>query len=134
LKQNRLEFLEYLKNSDMTIDGATVSYRGKVVCYMHMDDGTDYPSPWTIWTDGDYSMEHKGVPLSGRMKEIAWENVNKCDNCGNGCTPGTNKAIFGKRFDGVCGASMAFYIPQGETMECIKILLEIRKQTINAAK
>ncbi|MCL2620192.1 MAG: hypothetical protein FWD97_04570 [Defluviitaleaceae bacterium] len=123
-------FLGWLKDEDMVVAGAEVSFNGSVVCYTHIDDGTEYPSPWTIWTDGDYSIEPTGFPISDKAKEIAWANVNKCSDCGAGCAPGTDKAIFGREFMGVCGASMAFYKPEGDTLEAVKTLLNMRKHAI----
>jgi len=129
--QNALDFVEYLEVNEMVVNGAEISYKGKVVCYMHLDGAKEYPSPWTIWTEGDYSSEHENIPLSDQMKKIAWAHINNCEDCGAGCTPGQRKVIFGKAFDNVCNADMAFYIPDVETLECVKKLLEMRKYTID---
>ena len=112
----------------MSVEGAEVRYNGKIVCYMHLDGSPDEPGPWTIWSDGDYSSEHKDFPIDEKIKEIAWANINKCRSCGGKCSPGKNKVIFGKGFDNVCSADMAFYKPNYETLRCVKKLLEIRKR------
>ena len=130
IKQNALDFAAYLKANEMTVNGIEVSYKGKSVCYMHLDGKEEKPGPWTIWTDGDYSNENADIPLDGRMKEIAWKNVNICASCGGKCSPGTSKTIFGKEFDNVCSADMAFYMPDAEALECLKKLLEMRKKDI----
>jgi len=126
--KNALDFVEYLKANGMVAGGehGAVNYQGKPVCYMHLDDTTERPGPWTIWTEGDYSSEHKDVPIDENMKKIAWANVNTCASCGCDCSPGKRKVIFGKEFDNVCGAVMAFYMPNAETLECVKKLLEMR--------
>jgi len=129
--KNALDFAEYLTVNEMSINGAEISYKGNPVCYMHLDDGEEYPSPWTIWTEGDYSSERENVPMDKRMKEIAWANINTCGDCGGDCSPGKRKLIFGKEFDHVCNADMAFYIPDAETLECVKKLLEMRKHMIS---
>ena len=126
VQKDVLNFVEYLKANELSVNGAEVSYKGNAVCYMHVDSGENYPSPWTIWTEGDYSDEHEDA----RMKEIAWANINKCGNCGAGCNPGKRKTIFGKEFDNVCSSDMAFYKPDAETLECVKKLLEIRKNAL----
>ena len=126
LQKNALDFAQYLRDNEMTVAGAEISYNGKVVCYMHLDGNKDYPGPWTIWTEGDYSSEHKDIPMDERMKEIAWANVNTCGSCGGDCSPGKRKMIFGKEFDKVCNADMAFYKPDAETLECVKKLLKMR--------
>jgi hypothetical protein len=97
--------------------------------YMHIDSGEEEPSPWTIWTEGNYSSEIEGVPIDEHTKEIAWEHVNICASCGD-CSPGQRKVIFGKEFDNVCNADMAFYRPDVEMLECIKKLLQMRKSSI----
>ena len=53
--ENALDFADFLDVNEMTHDGAEVSDEDDVICYMYLDDGDEYPSPWTIWTDGDYS-------------------------------------------------------------------------------
>ena len=123
-----LDFAEYLNANGFTVKEAEVSYKGKAVCYMHLDSGDEYPGPWTIWSEGDYSSED-AMPDDG-MKEIAWANVNICGSCGGSCSPGKRTTIFGREFDGVCNAAMAFYKPSGETLECVKKLLEIRKMEV----
>ena len=125
-----LDFVEYLKANELTVNGAEISYNGNAACYMHLDGNKDYPSPWTIWTVGDYSSEHADIPMDERMKEIAWANINICGDCGAGCSPGKHKIIFGKGFDKVCNSDMAFYMPDVETLECVKKLLKMRKNNI----
>jgi len=122
--KNALDFAQFLEANVLTVNGAKVSRNGKAVCYMHLDGGEDYPSPWTIWTHGDYSCEHEDVGES--LKEIAWANVNKCDDCSSNCTTDERKVVFGREFEGLCSATMAFHKPGGEILECLKKLLEIR--------
>ncbi|MCL2361674.1 MAG: hypothetical protein FWC73_07675 [Defluviitaleaceae bacterium] len=125
--KNALDFAKYLKAKGMDVNGAEVSYNGKTVCYMHMDGGNDYPSPWTIWSgECNYTRENENIPLDASMKEIAWANVNICGKCGGGCAPGTTKTIFGKEFENVCSSDMAFYQPNSETLEVVKKLLEMK--------
>jgi len=129
--KSALDFAAYLEANEMDVIGAEVSYKGKAVCYMYLGNGEIYPSPWTIWTEGDYSNESETIPMNEQMKEIAWANINRCDDCGAGCTPGKYKLIFGKEFDHMCNADMAFYMPVAETLECLKKLLEMRKHYID---
>ena len=128
--KNALDFADFLEANEMVVDGGAIKYKGSDVCYMHLDGGEDYPSPWTIWTAGNYSSEYDGFRVSEGIKEIAWENINTCGNCGAGCSPGSSKMIFGKEFDNVCSADMDFYKPSGETLDCLKKLLEMRKYEI----
>ena len=57
------------------------------------------------------------------MKEIAWAHINICDKCGQSCAPGSNKTLFGKEFEGVCGSVMVFTDPSGDDLICLQKLL-----------
>ena len=130
LQKNALDFVKYLRDNEMTVAGAKVSYKGNAMCYMHLDGEDEEPGPWTIWSEGDYSGESTDFPIDERMKEIAWEHVNICGSCGS-CKPGKRKTIFGKEFDNVCNADIAFYKPNAEELECVIKLLDMRKSDIN---
>ncbi|MCL2512442.1 MAG: hypothetical protein FWF08_00955 [Oscillospiraceae bacterium] len=134
--KNALDFTAFLRANEMIYrkSHGEISYNGNCVCYMHLDGLAQKPGPWTIWTEGDYSGEREDFPMDEHMKEIAWANVNICASCGGSCSPGKRTTIFGKEFDNVCSAAMAFYIPDTETLECVKKLLEIRKKEINLCR
>jgi len=126
---NALDFASFLEKNDMLFKDNAVSFQNEVVCYMHIDIGEEEPSPWTIWTEGDYIREIKVVPMDEQTKEIAWAHINICASCGD-CSPGQQKVIFGKEYNNVCNADMAFYRPDAETLECVKKLLLMRKNNI----
>jgi len=126
--KNALDFAAYLEANEMIVNGAERSYKGKPVCYMHIDAAREYPGPWTIWSEGDYSSEHADIPIDQHIKEIAWAHINTCGDCPAGCSFGKRKAVFGRQFDNVCNADMAFHIPNAQTLECVKKLLEMRKR------
>jgi len=130
--KNALEFAEYLKANEMIYTGnhCEVHYKGNCACYIYFDELCKLHGPWTVWTEGDYVGEHDDVPMDDGMKEIAWANVWRCLNCGNPCSPGKSSIIFGRRFDNVCNAVMAFRNPGRETLECVKKLVEMRKNDI----
>ena len=131
--ENAMNFAKFLEENDMIAgcEHGAINYRGKCVCYMYLDGSAERPGPWTIWTDGDYSCEREDIPLSDHEKDIAWANVNYCASCGGSCSPGTRKVIFGKAFDNVCSADMAFYVPNADTLECVKKLLIMKKLKIS---
>ena len=138
MMRNVLSFGAFLQENGAITNGAEISYKSKTLCFMHLDNTTAEPGPWTIWTDGDYSSEHEGVPIDEQTKKIAWEHVNICANfasdgkyCGCGSQPGHTKVIFGKTFNNVCNADMAFYIPGAAELDCAKKLLLIRKYCID---
>jgi len=70
-----------------------VGYKDKSVCYIWLDGTAEMPGPWTIWSDSDsdFSGEHEDFPIDGRMREVAWANVNVCGNCRGSCSPGKRK-------------------------------------------
>jgi hypothetical protein len=131
--ENANNFARFLEENEMTAGGehGAINYKDKCVCYMHLNGADERPGPWTIWTDGDYSSEREDVPMNDHEKDIAWANVNYCASCGGSCSPGINKVIFGKAFENVCSADMAFYVPNAETLECVKKLLIIKKLEIS---
>jgi hypothetical protein len=130
---NAKNFVTFLNENDMVFKDSTVTYKSGVVCYMHIG-GEEYPGPWTIWSEGDYCNESDDVSMSLRMKETAWENVNICGNCGSNCSPGKQTTIFGKKYDNVCNAVMAFNCPDEAKLECVKQILHIRKSIIDSMK
>jgi hypothetical protein len=132
-QKNALDFAEYLKANGMISGGehGRVSYKGECLCYIHLDGEEQMPGPWTIWTDGDYISEPEGFPVDEGMKEIAWANVNPCGDCGGSCSPGKTTVIFGREFDNVCGAVMAFNNPDARVLTCVKRIMDMRKYVID---
>jgi len=124
---NALDFATFLDANEMSFAENAVSYKNEVVCYMHLDENNEEPGPWTIWSEGDYSNEI----TNNLNKETAWSHINYCGSCGGDCSPGKLQTIFGKEFNNVCNAVMAFYIPNAETLEHVKELLIIRKKSID---
>ena len=129
---NALDFAAYVKENGMTTKGehGEVSYMEKALCYTYIDGSERMPGPWTVWTEGNYSVENRAVPMDAGMKEIAWANVNYCGNCGNACSPGKTATILGKDFENVCSAVMVFTDPDADTMQCVKKLMDMRKHAI----
>ena len=125
--KNALNFTEWLKANEMAHTGVhcEVHCKGKCACYLLVDRKN-----WTIWTEGEYDQDRSDIPMDARMKAIAWVNVSRCVSCGNSCSPGNTKIIFGKEFANVCNAVMMFQNPDAETLECVKKLVKLRKQAI----
>ena len=132
--KNALDFAEFLMANEMMFNGDyEIHYKDKLVCYV--DTPNAKRRTWRVWTVGDYSKEYEGFPIEEGTKEIAWENVVKCADCGN-CDdayydPGKTEMIFGKVFIDVCkGAdnlAMRFTNPDAETLECTKKMVDMRK-------
>jgi hypothetical protein len=139
-RQNAADFFEYLIRSEIKLDRGKgywedklywmAKYKGEYVCFVLINDGTDKTEPigWVIWLDGGGENWSDNSALDERTKEIAWEHVDICGNCGGCAHPGGSyKTIFGKGFDNVCVTAMRFDNPDAETIECVKKLVELRK-------
>ena len=128
-QKNALDFAAFLKANDMIPGGehGQVTYKDKAVAYIHIDGEAEMPGPWTIWPEGDFSSVPAGFDFDESMIKIAWANVNVCGKCGGDCAPGSRKTIFGKDFDNICGAVLAFNNPDANTLVCVKKLLEMQK-------
>jgi len=61
------------------------------------------------------------------LSEVIWKNVKHCEGCLTTCAPGKDKIILGRSFKNVCGGSIRFFNPAPESLNCIKKLLELRK-------
>jgi len=129
LKETALDFAAFLQANDFVPFGehGAVTYGDTVICYMHLDSSNEPPGPWTIWLEGDYSTVPENFDICDSIKETAWSNVNICASCGGGCSPGKRVNIFGRDFDNVCNAAMAFTSPDAVALECVKELFAIRK-------
>ena len=144
-QKNALEFASFLRASEMLLERGKdywedkhywmIKYKDEYVCFILVgsEDKTE-PESWIVWSDDSDSNWFANFPLDEHMKEIAWKNVDICGNCG-GCKSrknpgGTRKTIFGKEFDNVCITTMSFTNPDAETLECIKKMVEIRKNDI----
>jgi len=124
-QKNALDFVAFLKANSMVVDEnhSQVIYNGKTLAYVHMDGNAEMPGPWTIWPDGDFSIVPQGYDFDKSMKEIAWRHVNICGKCGQSCAPGSNKVLFRKEFEGICGSVMVFTDPGGDALICLQKLL-----------
>jgi hypothetical protein len=131
--ENALGFTEFLNANDIFQSGQHEwHYKDSCVCYI---DTRNEKHLWIVWTEGDYSNCHEVFPIDERTKEIAWANVMKCGNCKDVDCSGKAKIIFGKEFTNVCNAdnvSMTFMFtnPDAGTLECVKKLVLMRKNTI----
>jgi len=133
--KNALDFAELVRANEMVYDGEyEIHYKGKLVCYI--ETPTELHRRWSVWTVGDYSAEHEGVPIDERTKEIAWSNIVICGNCAD-CDrdPGKTEVIFGKEFTNVCNGTsnlaMRFTDPDAEALECVKKMIEMAMYAID---
>jgi hypothetical protein len=148
MQKNALELASFLRINEMLFERGKgywedkyywmIKFKEEYVCFILIgsEDKTE-PESWIIWSDDSDSNCYADFPLNKKIKKIFWENVNFCGNCG-GCSHnknpgGKNKTIFGKEFANVCITAMKFTNPDIETIECIKKMVEIRKNDIYSA-
>jgi len=141
-QKNALEFTSYLRASEMQFERGkgywegklywVITYKDETVCYILIGaEEKPGPGPWIIWSDDSGSNCFADFPLDEQLKKVAWKNVDICGNCGGCGNPGgTRKTIFGKEFNNVCRTTMRFTNPDGEALECVKKMVEIRKSDI----
>ena len=108
-------------------------YNNNFVCFILIssEDKTDSES-WTFWSDDSGAATFGDGSLDEQLKETIWKHVGVCENvnkCFDGCKK-SRKAIFGKEFDNVCGTAICFKNPDSAAVECLKIIVEIRKNEI----
>lgn len=136
-----LNFVAYLKANLIQLERGRgywedqfyyfATYKNECVCYILIDGkGVEEEfSPLTIWSDDSSSNCLENHILDENMRNIAWDNVDFCRNCGS-CVGGVCKTIFGKKFINVCRTSMIFVNPDIELIEVVKKIIEIRKSYI----
>lgn len=145
-QKNALAFTAYLQANDLAFEQAKdgywkdkpywLKYKDKAVCYVFIHGSPakyiGEPEGWIVWTDDSGSNCFADDQADEQTKEIAWEHIDVCGNCSpnSPCFGGSSKTIFGKSFDHVCRTTMIFVNPDTKALECLKKLLEIRKEDI----
>jgi len=141
--KNAQEFVSYLRTNEMFFEKGKgywedkpywmIKYYDEYVCFILINVSKDKTEPegWIIWSDDSDSNCYADFPLGEDVKEIIWKNLDFCANCGGCKTPGgSHKTIFGKDFENVCITTVKFINPDGEDLECVKKMVEIRKNDI----
>lgn len=140
MQEIAIEFVSYLENNNMTFikdNGAYwkdkiyywVKFNEKCVCFIEIKGGRD-TNQWTVWSD-DMGFE---CLADSEVKEIAWEHINHCKQCGS-CSGGKSKMVFGKVFDDICGCTFRIDNPTSEDLPFMKEMVEIRiKEILNASR
>jgi len=117
-------------NAENIWNGCDVSNLGYIV----INGSDDFPGPWTIWFGANNFGEYSKAPVDERIKEFAWKHVSPCGNCGKNCTTATNTKVFGKVFENTCMSNLLFVNPNAEAVECMKKLIDIKKNDIISGK
>ena len=153
LQKNALDLIAYLRVNELSIEDPgdhqwDARYKDQIVCFIHfvvpeylphveeserclliyssVEQGT-----WINWTDGDKNDEIVDSPVDEHIKEIAWANLRFCNkDCAGACKPGKRKRVLGKEFDNCCYSALMFTSPGGETLGCVKRMIDARLNDI----
>ena len=71
----------------------------------------------------------KNYIVDEEIKNIAWENIDLCGNCGS-CGGGQSKKVFGKTFDRVCGCTFRIDNPTAKDIPFLEKMVEIKIKDI----
>lgn len=144
-QRSALDLAAYLRAGEIATSETggmwEATFEDKPVCYLFINGLDQKPGPWTIWSDqepgtwifwsdAEESGGQSNVIVDGRIRELAWENVNFCANCGGTCAPGKSKTVLGREFDNLCGSAIAFTNPDTDALECAKNMIDARKRDI----
>jgi hypothetical protein len=140
-QKNALDFTAFLRANDITPelhesgDGWSIEYTGESIGFIIVNGVEQIPGPWTIWFN---SCEFGDGPVDNDVKEAAWAHASICGNfssggkdCGCGDQPGFRRTIFGRVFENRCHSPLMFTNPDAKTLESVKKLMLMLKQTIN---
>ena len=140
-----LDFTAYLRTNGMLFERGKdywedklyfmTKYRDVYVCFILIGDSENTGSPWTIWSDISDSSDaqwYENTPVDRYTKKIAFQNVDFCGKCSPNelCYGGMRKTVFGTEFENVCRTTFRFNNPNVKTLECIKKLVDLRKDKI----
>lgn len=135
-----LDFVSYLKLSDMTLDPNTnvFKYLDKEVCCLTLDGDSHPCGPWSVYW-GDFDIyEQDNCKVDDRLKSFVLDHIHFCSvyqyntrpHCNH--SPGKNRMIFGNTYRNVCTSSLQFPTPDAKDVKYIKELAELRKRNILA--
>ena len=135
-QKNALEFVKYLRENEMQFyrdkNGYWedklywwIKYKEQYFCFILVNGYED--GHWGIWFEDGGSDCYADFPVTERIKEIAWANVDVFKgDCGGGQCEGLRKVIF----ESLYRTLMFFDNPNTEAVECMKKLGKIRKAAI----
>jgi hypothetical protein len=134
-RKNALEFVKFLRANEMQFikDNGywkdkiyyLIKYNDDYVCFISIKDPDEKDNIWTVWSDDIDSNLLDKFSVDDEQKEIAWEHIDHCGNCGS-CSGGRHKAIFGKEFHDVCGCTFRFDNPNADDLQFMKKIIEIQ--------
>lgn len=136
--ENALSLIAYFRENKMKPGWSAtnvwkISYKTYTVCFIRLYGAADYHNLKAgSWHIVPFIGEYEEDVLSDELKEIVWTNKTTCSGCGK-CALELDK-IFGKEFDYACEKSIVFTNPDTDAIECIKKLIDLRREDIKEGK
>jgi len=129
-QKNALDIINYL-GKDVLLEDEDwcwiAKYKDETVFHFRIGGFQDEPN-WLAWSASAF--DYSETEIDEKFKEIAWKNICTCGSCGSECAPGRRAVIFGKIFENCCTSSLMLINPNGDGLECLKKLIDIRKADI----
>lgn len=135
---NALNLIAYLKENKLSpLWSATnawkISYKSFSVCFIRVHGAADYHSlEKGTWQIIPFIGEYDESSLQSDLKEIVWAKKRTCRGCGKCALPLSH--VFGKKYDYACEKAIVFTNPDMKEIECIKKLIELRRNDVNEGK
>ncbi len=136
-RQTAMEVVNYLRTNEIEVVKDNGYWKDKIyylmkrgnecVCFIAINDPDEPENLWTIWSDDSTVYEDSSV--EEEIKNIAWQYVDLCGNCGS-CGGGKNKIVFGKSFERVCGCTFRVDNPKAGDLPFLKKMVDLRKNDI----
>jgi len=136
--QNAVNLIAYLRENKMkpawsATNAWKISYKTYTVCFIRLHGAAEYHNLKAgSWHVIPFIGEYEDFALSGELREIVWANKKTCPQCGK-CALKLHQ-VFGKEYDYVCEKSIVFTNPDAKSVECVKRLLELRRNDIKEGK
>lgn len=136
--KNALNLIAFLRKNKINPQWSAtnvwkISYKTYSVCFIRLYGAADYHNMKAgTWRIIPFIGEYEASSLSDEFKEIVWSNQITCQNCGKCALPLNH--IFGKKYDYACEKSVGFTNPDVKSIECVKKLIELRREEIKTGK
>jgi len=135
---NALDLLAYLRENKMNPQWSAtnvwkISFKSYTLCFIRLYGAAEYHGLEVgTWHIIPFIGDYDGSYLSDELREIVWANKKTCPGCGK-CALKLDK-IFEKEYDYACEKSIVFTNPDAKAVECVKELLELRRNAIKEGK
>lgn len=133
-QKRALDFVAYLSDNKINAQWSAtnawkISYQSFSVCFIRLYGTAEYYNlKENSWQITPFIGEYDASSLSDEFKEIVWAKKRTCQICGK-CALQLDH-VFGKKYDYVCEKSIVFSNPDAKEIECIKKLIDLRRNAI----